>query len=157
VEAQCIAQAPRMGFKVLKPWGNSSSYDVGVEHGRQFFRMLVKSTSYRHWQWLSLRIKPNRSGRTIDTTKNVDSFAAYVIPQNVWYVLPSSVMLKTKSHDLMLCPARRPRRDRYLYEGYREAWNLMRRLPTRAWELQLTPPVRRETAALPCFARNRRG
>lgn len=53
--------------------------------------------------------------RAIDTTKNVDFFAAYVIPQNAWYILPWSVVLKTKSHDLMLCPVRQLRRDLYLY------------------------------------------
>ncbi|MGA2643069.1 MAG: hypothetical protein ABSF15_00040 [Candidatus Sulfotelmatobacter sp.] len=29
--------------------------------------------------------------------ENVDFFAAYVIPQNAWYVLPSSVVLKPKA------------------------------------------------------------
>ncbi|MGB8581024.1 MAG: group I intron-associated PD-(D/E)XK endonuclease [Candidatus Sulfotelmatobacter sp.] len=127
VEAQFIAQALRMGFKVLKPWGDSSAYDIGVEYGRQFFRMQVKSTSYRLGSGYLCGFKPNRSSRVKYTTKTVDFFAAYVIPQNAWYVLPSYIVLKTKSQDLMLCPVRQPKRDLYHYESYREAWNLMRR------------------------------
>jgi PD-(D/E)XK endonuclease len=126
VAAQFVAQALRMGFKVLKPWGDSCAYDLGVEHGRQFLRMQVKSTSYRLGNGYLCGFKPNRRGARY-TTKTVDFFAAYVIPQNAWYVLPSSVVLKTKSHDPMLCPVRQPKRDLYHYEGYREAWSLMRR------------------------------
>ncbi len=126
VEAQFIAQALRKGFKVLKPWGDSSSYDIGVEYRRLFFRMQVKSTSYRLGNGYLCAFKPNRRGARY-TTKRVDFFAAYVIPENVWYVLPSFVVLKTRSHDLMICPVRKPERDRYRYEAYREAWNLLRR------------------------------
>jgi hypothetical protein len=125
VEAQFVAQALRKGFKVLKPWGDSSSYDMGVEHGRHFFRMQVKSTSYRLGNGYLCAFKPNRKGKRY-TTKKVDFFAAYVIPENAWYILPSSVVLKTRSKELMLCPVRPRKRDRYRYEAYREAWKLLR-------------------------------
>lgn len=125
VEAQFIAQALRKGFKVLKPWGDSSSYDVGVEYGRQFFRMQVKPTSFQVGNGYLCAFKPNRKGRRY-TTKKVDFFAAYVIPEDVWYVLPSSVVLKTRGNNLMLCPVRTPKRNRYRYESYREAWKLLR-------------------------------
>ena len=129
VEAQFIAQALHKGFRVLKPWGDSSSYDIGVEYGRHFLRMQVKSTSFQLANGYLCAFKPNRRGKRY-TTRNVDFFAAYVIPENVWYVLPSSVVLKTKGHDLMLCPVRQPKCDRYLYEEYREAWKLLRGVTT---------------------------
>ena len=113
------------GLQGVKAVGDSSSYDIGVEYGRHFFRMQVKSTSYQIGNGYLCAFKPNRKGRR-NTTKSVDFFAAYVIPENAWYVLPSSAVLKTKSNDLMLCPVRRPKRDLYRYEGYREAWNLLR-------------------------------
>jgi hypothetical protein len=125
VEAQFVAQALRRGFKVLKPWGDSSPYDIGVEYGRQFFRMQVKSTSFQVGNGYLCAFKPNRTGARY-TTRTVDFFAAYVIPENIWYVLPSPIVLKTKSHDLMLCPVRQPKHDKYRYEDYREAWNLLR-------------------------------
>ncbi len=129
VEVQFIAQALRMGFRVLKPWGDQSAFDIAVERGREFLKMQVKSTSYRVANGYLCGFKPNRSGHVKYTTKNVDFFAAYVIPQNAWYVLPSRIVLKTKSQDLMLCPIHQPKRDLYHYEGYREAWNLLRRPP----------------------------
>ena len=107
VEAQFIAQALRMGFKVSKPWGDSSAYDVGVEHGRQFFRIQVKSTSCRVGNGYLCGFKPNRRVRAIQQIRSTTS-RHYVIPQNAWYVIPSSVVLKTKSHDLMLCPDASP-------------------------------------------------
>jgi PD-(D/E)XK endonuclease len=97
VEAQFIAQALRMGFKVLKPWGDSSAYDVGVEHDRQFFRIQVKSTSYQLGSGYLCGFKPNRSSSVKYTTKTVDFFAAYVIPQNAWYVLPASTQARSLS------------------------------------------------------------
>jgi hypothetical protein len=128
VEVQFIAQALRQNFKVLKPWGDSSSYDVAVESSRRFFKIQVKSTSFRIGNGYLCAFKPNRRGQRY-TTKTVDFFAAYVIPENIWYILPSSVVLKTKSHDLMLCPVRKPKRNRYLYEHYREAWKLLHQAP----------------------------
>jgi len=56
----------------------------------------------------------------------VDFFAAYIVPEDVWYIIPAAVVLKTKSCDLMLCPVKPLRRNRYWYERYREAWKLLR-------------------------------
>jgi|SRR5579863_6516534 len=126
VELQFMAQAVRRRFKVSKPWGDSSAYDVGVEHGRHFLRVQVKSTSYRLGNGYQCTFKPNQNGVSY-TTRNVDFFAAYVVPEDVWYILPSRVVLKTKSHELMLCPGRpKTRSDSNRYEIYLEAWPLLR-------------------------------
>jgi hypothetical protein len=125
VELQFMAGALRHGFKVSKPWGDSSSYDVGVEHGRRYLRVQVKSSSYRVANGYLCGFKPNQRRKRYARRK-VDFFAAYIVPENVWYVIPATVVLKTKSSDLMLCPVRRMRRNCYKYEGYREAWNLLR-------------------------------
>jgi hypothetical protein len=125
VELQFMAQALRKGFNVSKPWGDSSSHDVGLEHGRRLLRVQVKSSSYRLGNGYLCAFKPNRRGGRY-SIKKVDFFAAYIIPVDAWYILPARVVLKTKSHDLMLCPVRTPKRNRYLYEHYREAWPLLR-------------------------------
>jgi PD-(D/E)XK nuclease superfamily protein len=44
VELQFMARAVRKGFKVSKPWGDSSAYDVGIESGERILRVQVKST-----------------------------------------------------------------------------------------------------------------
>jgi hypothetical protein len=125
VEVQFMACALRLGFKVFKPWGDSSSCDIGIEHRPRLLRVQVKSTSYRLGNGYLCAFKPNRSGKRY-TVQKVDFFAAYVIPENVWYILPSPIVLRTKSHDLMICPVRPRKRARYRYESYREAWNLLR-------------------------------
>jgi PD-(D/E)XK endonuclease len=126
VELQFMVRALRKHFRVLKPWGDSSPYDVAVENGRQFFRVQVKSTSYRVANGYLCGFKPNQTHKSRYTTRKVDFFAALIIPEDVWYILPASVVLKTKSSYLMLCPVRQPESYRFHYEHYREAWKLLR-------------------------------
>jgi hypothetical protein len=125
VELTFMARAVRKRFKVSKPWGDSSAYDVGVEHGRRFIRVQVKSTSYRLANGYLCGFRPNQRMKRYARRK-VDFFAAYIVPEDVWYIIPAAVVLKTKSSDLMLCPVQPMRRDCYKYEGYREAWHLLR-------------------------------
>ena len=125
VELLFMAWALRKGLRVSKPWGDSSPYDVGVEHGRHLTRVQVKSTSCRLANGYLCGFRPNQKGDPY-TTRKVDFFAAYIVPEEVWYVIPAAVVLKTKSSDLMLCPVQPMRRDCYKYEGYREAWKLLR-------------------------------
>jgi hypothetical protein len=125
VELQFMAGALRHGFKVSKPWGDSSSYDVGVEHGCRYLRVQVKSTSYRLANGYLCGFKPNQRRKRYARRK-VDFFAAYIVPENVWYVIPATVVLRTKSSDLMLCPVQPMRRNCYKYESYQEAWKLLR-------------------------------
>jgi hypothetical protein len=126
VELQFMAQAIRRRFRVSKPWGDSSSYDVGVEYGRGYLRVQVKSTTYRLGNGYQCSFKPNHHGARY-TTRNVDFFAAYVIPEDAWYILPSRIVLRTKSDMLMLCPHRpQAKSDANRYESYLEAWPLLR-------------------------------
>ena len=125
VELQFMAQALRKKLRVSKPWGDSGSYDVGIEHQGRLLRVQVKSTSYRLGSGYQCACQPNAMSKRY-TTRKVDFFAAYIVPEDVWYIIPAAVVLKTKSCDIMLCPVQRMRRDSYLYEHYREAWHLLR-------------------------------
>jgi hypothetical protein len=125
VELQFMAQALRKKLRVSKPWGDSGSYDVGIEHRGRLLRVQVKSTSYRLGSGYQCACQPNAKSKRY-TTRKVDFFAAYIVPEDVWYIIPAAVVLKTKSCDIMLCPVQRMRRDSYLYEHYREAWHLLR-------------------------------
>lgn len=125
VELQFMAQALRKGFRVSKPWGDSASYDVGVEHDRLFLRVQVKSTSFRYQNGYLCGFKSNTKGKRY-TRRKVDFFAAYIVPEEVWYIIPACVVLKTKASNLMLFPAQAMQRDYFKYEGYREAWGLLR-------------------------------
>jgi hypothetical protein len=134
VELTFMAKAVRKHFKVSRPWGDSSAYDVGVEYGRRFIRVQVKSTSYRLANGYQCGFRPNQKSKRHYTTRTVDFFAAYIVQEDVWYIIPAAVVLKTKSLCLMLCPVcqQKFRSDGYCYEGYREAWHLLRSGKSRA-------------------------
>jgi hypothetical protein len=48
-------------------WGDSCAYDVGIEHGRHFLRVQVKSTSYRLGNGYLCAFTPNRHGARYTT------------------------------------------------------------------------------------------
>jgi len=124
VELRFMAQAMGLGLRVSKPWGDSSAYDVGVESGSRILRVQVKSTTSRIGSGYLCRLKPNPATEPY-TEEQLDFFAAYVIPEDVWYLIPAGVVLQSRG-DLMLCPVQPRKYDRYKYECYREAWALLR-------------------------------
>jgi hypothetical protein len=125
VELLFMAWALSKGLKVSKPWGDSGAYDVGIEYKGRLLRVQVKSTSYRLANGYLCGFKPNQRRKRYARRK-VDFFAAYIVPEGVWYVIPAAVVLKTKSSDLMLCPVQPMQRDCYKYERYRDAWKQLR-------------------------------
>jgi hypothetical protein len=132
VELLFMAWALQKGLRVSKPWGDSGAYDAGIEYRGRLLRIQVKSTSYRLGSGYQCGCRPNEKGGRRYSRSKVDFFAAYIVPEGVWYIIPASVVLKTKSSDLMLCPVQPMRRDCYKYECYREAWKLLRSGKTRA-------------------------
>jgi hypothetical protein len=126
VELMFMATAVRRGFKVSKPWGDSSAYDVGIESGERILRVQVKSTDCRTQYGYLCQFKPNAHSRPY-TLKQIDFFAAYVIPRDVWYVIPAKVLLGGEGKlALTLLPENPRSPERYGHEGYREAWGLLR-------------------------------
>jgi hypothetical protein len=125
VELVFMAMAVRLGFKVSKPWGDSSAYDVGIESGVRILRVQVKSTDCRTQYGFLCQFKPNAHSKPYTLTQ-VDFFAAYVIPEDVWYLIPAAVLLKGRQKKaLTLLPTKPLHPERYQYEGYREAWGLL--------------------------------
>jgi hypothetical protein len=125
VELQFMAGAVRNGFKVSKPWGDSSAYDVGIESGERILRVQVKSTDCHTQYGYLCQFKPNARSRPY-TMKQVDFFAAYVIPEDVWYLIPAAVLLLGKPKKALTLLPEKPRHpERYRYEGYRGAWGLL--------------------------------
>jgi hypothetical protein len=126
VELQFMAEAASRGFTLSKPWGESTAYDVGVEHGDHFLRIQVKSTTVRTGTGYFCQFKPNYHKKHDYTLHQVDLFAAYVIPVDAWYLIPAAVILgPQRKTGLMLFPVVPLRKNRYKYEGYKEAWPLL--------------------------------
>jgi hypothetical protein len=127
VELQFMAQAARRRFAVSKPWGDTRSYDVGIEHGENFLRVQVKSTIYRVSAGYLCQFKPNHRKKLDYSPKQLDLFAAYVIPEDVWYFIPATLLLGKRRYTMaMLSPVVPPKKKAsYRFECYREAWNLL--------------------------------
>jgi hypothetical protein len=125
VELQFMARALRKGFKVSKPWGDSSAYDVGVESGARILRVQVKSTDCRTQYGYLCQFKPNARSKPY-RLKQINFFAAYVIPEDVWYLIPAAVLLSGKKKKAVtLLPVRPRHPERYKCEEYREAWRAL--------------------------------
>jgi len=121
-----MAQAMQHGFKVLRPWGDCSAYDVGVDHGPNFLRVQVKSTTNRTGTGYLCHFNPNSHNKQDYTIRQIDLFAAYLVPVNVWYLIPAAVLLgRERKHAVMLFPMEPLKIDRYKYEAYKEAWVML--------------------------------
>ena len=60
------------------------------------------------------------------TLEEVDLFAAYVIPENVWYLIPAAQLVRDGKRGAMLCPVVQPvKKNTFRYEGYKDAWWLL--------------------------------
>jgi hypothetical protein len=127
VELQFMAQAALRHFAVSKPWGDTSAYDVGIEHGQHFLRVQIKSTTYRVGPGYLCQFKPNYLKKRDYSLNQIDLFAAYVIPLDVWYLIPAAMLLGTRRLTMaMLSPLTPPaKKASYRYECYREAWSLL--------------------------------
>ena len=126
VELQFMAAAASRGYHVLKPWGDSSAYDVGIDHDGGLLRVQVKSSSVRTGTGYLCQFRRNYLANRPYTLDELDLFATYVIPVNAWYLIPASVILRpTRKVGVMLFPVDRLFKNRYRYESYKEAWPLL--------------------------------
>lgn len=121
-EIRFMAKATEHGFKLTKPWGDSSPYDFVLDLGGRFASVQVKSISSR-----SRPAKPHhRSGAFVAHMRgfrayrrsDFDYLAVYVIPKDIWYIIPVAVAIRKIS--VRVWPGNQANR----YERYREAWHL---------------------------------
>jgi PD-(D/E)XK nuclease superfamily protein len=137
-----MARAAEHGLSILRPWGDSSPYDVALicpEEARSekvrpekacpertlsrpsILRVQIKSTQCRHGVGaykchIDSNGVPYRPGL-------LDFIAAYVIPEQVWYIIPFAA---THGQNEVLLAPHRPRSK---YARYKEAWHLLQPAP----------------------------
>jgi hypothetical protein len=142
VELQFMARAARLRFAVSKPWGDTQAYDVGIEHAANFLRVQVKSTTVRSGAGYRCQFMPNYKRKRDYSLDEIDLFAAYVIPEDLWYLIPAVLLLgKRRRFMAALCPLRPPaKRASYRYEPYREAWNLLTESRAELAQYKSPPP-----------------
>jgi PD-(D/E)XK endonuclease len=129
-EAAFLARATHLGFTVCLPWGDSNRYDSVVELDRGFLRVQVKSANlYAENRY---RVKTTGASGKVYTSKEIDFFVAYIVPENIWYLIPIQSIGQRKG--IRFYPHTR-RQSRALFEKYREAWCLLACAPkARGWK-----------------------
>ena len=101
--------------------GDSSAYDVGIDVNGRLLRVQTKSTTFRRGATFTCNLV-GPGGRAY-REGTVDYFAVYLIPVDVWYILPFEKTRKT-SVSLQFTPGKAGHK----YEAYREAWHFLREI-----------------------------
>jgi len=115
-----LIKATEKGFRVSKPWGETGRYDFAVEHEAHFVRVQVKSTMFKDRGGYSCSVRGCRGPNKGDP---FDFVAAYLIPKNLWYIIPAEKIRGQGSIALY------PNLKKSKYGPYKEAWHLLRKKP----------------------------
>jgi PD-(D/E)XK nuclease superfamily protein len=113
-------KAASLGFGVAKPWGDSERYDFIVDSGQRLWRVQVKSGAYHQNRRYGVHAMCGNREQTQYTSGEIDILAAYLIPIDVWYIIPVE---KIRNRWLLFFPYGGDRCGHY--EEYRGAWNVM--------------------------------
>ena len=117
VELKFMAEAAQRDIPTSKPYGDSENFDVVVGRPGKFVGVQVKSTVFRRSNGYLCNASP--SNCQAYAAGAFDFLAAYIVPENVWYIIPAKLIHGKAS--IMLYPNMPAAK----YEQYREAWNLL--------------------------------
>ncbi len=124
-EAAFLNRAIGLGFAVATPWGNCERYDFIVDAGGRFWRIQVKSTRHQDCKRYGYPFKAHSfdgQRRPVPYREDeVDILAAYVAPEDLWYLIPIGLL---KSH-LTFRIYTYGRRGGHILDTFREAWWLL--------------------------------
>lgn len=112
-----MTRAAEHGLRVSKPWGETAPYDFAVEYEGQFLRVQVKSTMFVDRGGYSCSVRGCRGPYTGDP---FDFVAVYVIPEDLWYIIPARKCYGQGSVALY------PNLKLSKYSRYKEAWDLLK-------------------------------
>jgi len=125
--------AARHGFGIVRPYGDSERYDIILDPSHlsssttlparpRLIRVQVKSSTHLLGGLYHVGIHRNDKGRNVPyKLGEIDFFAAYIIPEDLWFIVPLPHILGQLS--LLFQPAGGGRRC--VYDSYREAWHLL--------------------------------
>jgi hypothetical protein len=118
-----MIRAAKHGFGVAKPYGDSDRYDFIVDGGARLWRVQVKSSSRLSQGTYFIASQRCCNGTAIPyTAREIDYLAAYVFPEDAWFIIPVRAFVPRTS--LHLFPEERGKVG--MYARYREAWELLR-------------------------------
>ena len=117
-EMRFMTRAAENGLQVSKPWGEMSSYDFVVGSPHQLLRVQVKSTTAPLDD--EGYVCTVLSGHRPYPAGSFDFLAAYVVPEDAWYIIPS-IEIHGKGVLTLY-----PKSKKAKYEKFREAWHLLK-------------------------------
>jgi len=119
-ELDFLRKAMGMGMIVSKPWGDGYRYDFVVDTGGRLWRAQVRSTASRFGKCgYAVHASYYAKGKSIGlTAKDIDVVIAYIVPKNLWYVIPVKAFVPHKT--LWFFPEGRHQGAKF--ERYRNAW-----------------------------------
>jgi hypothetical protein len=123
-EMAFMRKASAMGFGVSKPWADCECYDFVLRAGSAFWRVQVKSVRAKSVRRPHYRVTTVGRLQRPYTADQIDFLAAYIFPEDTWYIFPVSVVENRAALYL------RPKSKRSHFEQYREEWKLMERAVT---------------------------
>jgi hypothetical protein len=113
-ELAFLLKAVSLGFGVAKPWGDSDRFDFILHCEGRLWRVQVKSA----WCGPPYRIKGSGVSNRPYTAAELDFVAGYIVPRDLWYILPLAALASRKIvniyPDLRTSP----------FNNYRDAWGL---------------------------------
>lgn len=126
VEMMFMLQASLRGLIVAKPYGDSRRYDfiTDTDFGPLLRRVQVRSTTHRSGRGYIVSATSRRhSTNAVYKAREIDFLIAYVIPRNVWYVVPVAAL---RTNTFRVYPDGCRRGAPYApFERYRAAWHLL--------------------------------
>lgn len=119
-ELAFVLKAASLGFGVSKPHADTERYDFIVDSGKRLSRVQVKAT----WSLFNggYRARATWSSNSLYNFHQIDFLVVYIVPRNIWYVIPVSAI---KASGLVFYPDGCRRSWGGFFEKYREAWRLL--------------------------------
>jgi hypothetical protein len=105
---------------IAKPWGDSEPYDFILDNGARLWRVQVRSTEYEAKGGFGVHAYVTRKMVRL-TAKEVDVIAVYLIPKDLWYIVPIEACT---CKNLWFYPDTSRKGSRF--EKFREAWDYLR-------------------------------
>jgi hypothetical protein len=121
-ELEFIQKAIRKGFRVSKPWGESDRYDAVTDWNGNLRRVQIKATeAVSKNQGYMVHASVVVGDKSVGLSKDdVDVLAAYVAPEDAWYIVPVEQFVPRRSLWFS------PNSKRSRFEKFREAWHWLK-------------------------------
>lgn len=116
-----MARAAALGFTVSKPMGDSARYDAIIEKNGFTLRIQVKCVGFLWRTHYRISCATGIHSNRRYTTEEADFLAAYIIPEDTWYIIPIAAVAPYTV--VYVRPHREAKST--TFEQFREAWPLL--------------------------------